>query len=164
MSSYERAAPNQIFVYDPGVSERATLELDAFENTFLSVARQVITTFDVPDTQCWMTAFMEAEAQFPRPFGATIAHTIVMIINVLRAQRSTTFSYFRHDDPLAKLSMTPEERYLVLTVRNVRRGNGFAARMNAMLACEGGDAHSLLGATERLGLITGDVMTLQYQT
>lgn len=163
MSSSKRATTSQIFVYDPGVSERAALEMDAFENTFLSVARQVITTFDVPDTQCWMTAFMEAEAQFPPPFGATIAHAIVMIVNVLRAQRSTTFSYFRYDDPLAKLSMTPEERYLVLTVREVRHGNGFGARMNAMLACEGGDAHSLLGAIERLSLITGDVMTPQYQ-
>jgi len=164
MSIQQPTTPTQIFVYDPGVTERAALEMDAFENTFLSVARQIITTFEVPHTQCWMTAFLEAEEQFPPPFGATIAHAIVMVINVLREERSSTFAYFRHDDPLAKLSMTPQERYLVMTLREVRNGNGFRARMNAMLACEGGEAHRLLARVEQLGIITGDVATPQFQT
>jgi len=155
---------SQIFVYDPGIAERAALDMDTFENTFLSVARHIITTFDVPDSQCWMTAFLEAEERFPPPFGATIAHAIVIIIHILKQERSSTFAYFRHDDPVAKLSMTPQERYLMLTLRAVRNADGFRARMNAMLACEGGDAQLLLGSVERLAMITGDVTTPQYQT
>lgn len=154
---------SQIFVYDPGISDRAALDMDTFEETFLTVARQIITTFDEPDTQCWMSAFMEAEARFPPPFGATIAHAIVVIVNVLREERSSAFSYIRHDDPADVLFITPEERYLLLTLREVRQNNGFRARMNAMLACEGGDAARLLAAIERLGIITGDVGSPEFQ-
>ena len=154
---------SQIFVYDPGISDRAALDMDRFEQTFLTVARQIITTFDEPDTQCWMTAFVEAEAHFPPPFGATIAHAIVVIINVLKEERSSTFTYIRHDDAVEELSITAEERYLLLTLREVRANNGFRARMNAMLACEGGDAQRLLAAIERLSIITGDVDTPQFQ-
>ena len=154
---------SQIFVYDPGVAERAPLDLDAFERSFLGIARDSISSFDAPQLLCWMTAFLEAERIFPAPFGATIAHAIAISINALRDGRSSPFAYFRTGDPLADLAMTRQERYLLLSLRGIRRNDPSTARANALLVCEGGDTMGFLAALERLCLITGDVSECQYQ-
>lgn len=163
MPRCEPSDTNQIFVYDPGVAERAPLELDAFERSFLGISRDIIASFDAPQSHCWMTAFLEAERVFPAPFGATIAHAIAISIDALRDGRSTAFAYFRIGDPLADLAMTREERYLLLSLRGIRRNDPATAHTNALLVCEGGEATAFLAALERLCLITGDVSECQYQ-
>ena len=163
MPRYGPSETTQIFVYDPGVAERAPLDMDAFETSFLGIARDLIASFETPESHCWMTAFLEAERVFPAPFGATIAHAIAITVNALRDGRMRAFSYFRNGDPLADLAMTREERYLVLTLRGLRRNDPALAQTNAMLVCEGGKGAPLLAAMERLCLITGDVTTCRFQ-
>lgn len=153
---------SQIFVYDPGVAERNALKLDSFEASFLSLARHIFATFDQPQSHCWMSAFMEAEQTFPPPFGATIAHAVVIAVTELRTERLRTFSYFRNGSALSDQATTREERYLLLVLRGIRCSNPGAARANAMLVCEGGSGDGLLAALERLCIITGDVDQPQF--
>ncbi|NRB00252.1 MAG: hypothetical protein HRU32_10585 [Rhodobacteraceae bacterium] len=153
----------QIFVYDPGVAERAAMDLNGFETTFLTVARHVFETYENPDAQCWMTAFMEAERVFPAPFGATLAHAIAVAVNGLMIGRTRAFSYFRSSDPLADQAITTEERYFVMILRCLRDHRYGMARTNAVLVCEGGHTAELLAAIERICIITGDVQQPRLQ-
>ena len=56
-------------------------------------------------------------------------------------------------------SLTPEERYFMQMLQNMRRQNYAQARMFAMLLYEGGDSYVNLAAVERLCIITGDIKT-----
>lgn len=163
MKQHNKADTSQIFVYDPGVTDRANLDLDVFEKSFLGIARDIIASFDRPQSHCWMTAFLEAERVFPAPFGATIAHAIAVSVDALRAGRTRAFSYFPNGAPLGDISMTQEERYLLMTLRGLRRCEPATARANALLVCEGSDPARLLAALERLCLITGDVTECRFQ-
>ncbi|MEM9434635.1 MAG: hypothetical protein AAGA12_12000 [Pseudomonadota bacterium] len=146
----------QIFVFDPGIAERAPLDLDPFERAFLTIARHFISNFEEPSDQCWMQAFLESERVFPPPFGATIAHAIAIILTCVRDHRQSAFSYFRVGDPLADMAMTKEERYLILTLRGTRFQQKTMAQTNALLLCEGDGSSALLEAVARLCIITGD--------
>ncbi|MEM0976387.1 MAG: hypothetical protein AAGJ34_02510 [Pseudomonadota bacterium] len=152
------------FVCGSGIAERKKLNIDAFEQTYLTVARHIFMNFERPNAQRWMNAFMEAERAFPAPFGATIAHAISVAIHEMRMCRTNTFSYFNTDDPVAPVSVTKEERYFVSVLQDIRGGDTASAKLNALLLCEGGDAGAFLGAVERIAIITGDVKDPQLQT
>ncbi|MEM9247734.1 MAG: hypothetical protein AAGB05_03445 [Pseudomonadota bacterium] len=154
---------SQIFVCDPGARRRNDMDLDGFETSVLTVSRHIFETMERPESQCWMSAFWYAEQAFPPPFGATIAHALVIAIDALRTTRLRPFVYLRTSDPLANASITAEERYLVLALRGVRRGDLATARLNGLLLCDGSDATALLAALERLAIITGDVTETAFQ-
>lgn len=155
---------SQIFVHDHGMTERALLDLDDFEQSFLTIARHIMANFETPDDHCWMTAFVTAEQAFPPPFGATIAHAVSIIIDALRQGRSSAFGYFRADNPLAHKAVTREERYLMCVLQDLRRSKLSTAKTHALLVCEGGDAGAFLAAMERICVITGDVSDPVLQT
>ena len=56
-------------------------------------------------------------------------------------------------------SLTPEERYFMQMLQNMRRQNYAQAWIFAMLVCDGGDSDVTLAAVERLCIITGDIKT-----
>ncbi|MEL6207479.1 MAG: hypothetical protein AAFR47_19525 [Pseudomonadota bacterium] len=151
------------FVCDPAAHVRRDLDLDSFETSVLTVSRHVFETLERPEDQCWMSAFWHAEQAFPPPFGATIAHALVIAINASRTSRRRSFSYLRVSDPLADVSITDEERYYVMALRGIREGDNSCARLNALFLCEGHSADALLAALERLALITGDVTEPRLQ-
>lgn len=155
--------PSQIFFCDPGIGDRRSLEMDAFEQAFLCIARHFFETHDSPDTQCWMQGFMAAEQRFPPPFGATIAHAISLAVSAL-AGRSGSFAYYRTDHALADHAITREEQYLLQVLRGLRSGESGNLQTTAMLLCCGSDTRPFLAAMERLCLITGDVTELRYQS
>lgn len=154
---------SSVFVFSSATTERFKMALDPFETAFLDVARDFFETFESPQSQCWMTAFWRAEQAFPPPFGATIAHAIVLVVSALGAERTRPFSYFRSDSPLADQSLTSEERYLVAALRSIRQGDRSGALSNALLVCEGGECNGFLAALERIGIVTGDIQTPSFQ-
>lgn len=155
--------PSQIFVADPGIAERQAMSLSPFETSVLSVARHLFETYEQPEGQCWMQAFMEAEARFPAPYGATIAHAISVAVGALRTAQHGTFSYFRTSDALAPHAVTDTERRFVETLRHVADGRAAAARASAMMLCFGGPSQAFLAALERLCVLTGAVQETQFQ-
>lgn len=154
--------PAQIFFCDPGLGGHQSLELDAFEQSFLCVARHFFETHDAPDSQCWMQAFLEAETRFPPPFGATIAHAISIVVSAL-GTRQGTFAYYKTGHVLADHAITREEQYLIKALRDMRTGNRTNVQTAALLLCCGADTRPFLAAMERLCLIIGDVSELQFQ-
>lgn len=156
-------ANSSVFVVDPGITERACLNMNAFEAAFLDVARHIFETLETPQTQCWMTAFMKAEQVFEPPFGATIAHAIALTVQEISAERLRVFAYYKSGSPVAARALTDEERYLVLALRAMREHQHSTARLNALLICEGGDNSGLLAALERISIITGDVSVPVFQ-
>ena len=142
---------------DSGLVLISDVGLDEYEQKILQIARLVFATFDKPETQRWVQAFHIAENSFPAPFGATIAHAVVITLNALRVSRNRCFSFFDAGHPHADTVMTQEEKYVLLTFHAIRRKESTKARMQAMLACEGGETKSFLSAFERLAMITGDV-------
>ena len=69
----------KIIALDPSTSDRQELVLDGFETSVLNIARKLFESFEEPESQCWMSAFMEAERVFKAPFGVTISHAIRII-------------------------------------------------------------------------------------
>lgn len=158
MPSVNTPPKSQIFVHDHGMTERALLDLDDFEQSFLAIARHIMANFESPDNHCWMAAFVEAEQAFPPPFGATIAHAVSIVVDALRQRRSSAFGYFRADNPLAHAAVTREERYLMCVLQDLRRSKLSSAKTHALLVCGGGEADAFLAAMERICVITGDVL------
>ncbi|MEM6890095.1 MAG: hypothetical protein AAF636_18455 [Pseudomonadota bacterium] len=151
-----------VFALDPGVRRRRELALLPFEQNFLTVSRYFFETYELPDTQCWMRAFMEAEQRFPPPFGATIAHAIHLTINALQKARGGTFAYVRTDDVISDRSITKAEAQLIDVLRSVQTDDVEKANWTALLLCHAGDSKDFLAAMERLCVITGQVSELRY--
>ncbi|MEQ3709646.1 MAG: hypothetical protein ABNH38_04400 [Tateyamaria sp.] len=157
------APKSQIFLCDPGIADKQNLALDSFEQDFLCVARHFFETYENPDMQCWMQAFMVAERRFPPPFGATIAHAISLVVTALKT-RGNSFSYYRAEDPLADYAVTREEQCLVHVLRHMRLGEVQRLQSAALMLCCGGDTKPFLAALERLCVITGDIKELRFQS
>lgn len=140
-----------------GEAGPAMAQLDTFEKQVLDIARYFFQAFANPESQAWINAFGEAERSFPAPFGATIAHAILIAINEVRASRRGSFQFEHPASVAAEHSMTDAERYFILVLHHVRRTDRTAARSQALFLCEGNDATRVLAAFERLAIITGDV-------
>lgn len=140
---------------DPSILE------DAFEKQFLSTARFFFQSYTEPDGHAWMDAFWRAEREFAVPYGATIAQAIVIVINELRSSRARGFAYQNPYCTNCSAFMTNEERYLVLSLRAIRKGNRTAASTNALLLCESEDTSRFLAALQRLVAIL-EMMTKHH--
>ncbi|MEM6634315.1 MAG: hypothetical protein AAF667_00355 [Pseudomonadota bacterium] len=135
----------------------ARMSIDVFEKHFLEIARHFFLAFSRPQSQAWVDAFWKAEQAFPMPFGATIAHAILISINELRSLRTRPFAFQNPYCTHCSTDITNEERYLLLALRSVRLGNKSQASTNALLLCENEDTSAFLESLERLSIITGDI-------
>ena len=133
------------------------LSFDIFEISVLRIMRYFCEAVDQPARQTWKLAFREAEKIFPVPYGATIAHAISVAIDMVCVSRARNFCYFQWNSLQAKDLITDEERYFLMTLHNIRRGKKSAARSYAMMVSEGPQFVDFLAALERIGIITGDV-------
>lgn len=145
-----------------GTKSLTMAHLDAFEIQTLTVARQFFESFARPEGHAWMHAFHIAEQAFPAPFGATIAHAILIAVNEMRVRRKRTFQFERPGSPFAVRSMTDCERYLIAILHHIRRKEWTSARSNALYLCEGNETGGVLAAFERLAIITGDVTETRF--
>lgn len=136
--------------------------LDAFERDVLKIARYFFEAFSCPAGHAWVDAFGEAERTFPIPFGATIAHAVLIAINAVRASRKRTFMFERPASVPGVFSLTDNERYFIRILHDIRRGDRASARSHALYLCEGNDASRVLAAVERLAIITGDVDDVHF--
>jgi len=161
--SFFRKPESRFVVIVRGVGTRQSLAPDTFETTFLSVCRYFFESFQKPESQCWMNAFMEAERRFPPPFGATLAHAITIALKELRTARQISFSYHKQGSLAAEKAVTDDERYLVLTLRAIREGRLSEARSNAIMLCAGGESKGLLSALERICVLIGEIEDLRFQ-
>lgn len=139
-------------------------QLDTFEREVLNIARRFFEAFARPESHAWMDAFREAEQAFPAPFGASIAHAVLIAINELRASRRSVFQFERSGSASGARVLTDGERYFICVLHHIRRGNWASARAHALFLCEGNDASRLLAASERLAIITGDVSDLRFNS
>lgn len=135
----------------------AMAQLDGFEHQVLRIARHFFEGFARPESHAWMQAFLEAERSFPVPFGASIAHAISIAINELRVSRQRLFQFEHPGSMAAAVTLTDNERYFMLVLHHIRRGDRAAARAHALFLCEGNEVTGVLSALERLAMITGDV-------
>lgn len=145
-----------------GDGQRPAIRLDPFEHDALCIARHFFEAFAHPEGHAWVQALREAERAFPVPFGASIAHAILIAINEVRASKRQTFWFERPGRPSTDSKLTEDERYLILILQAIRRGDSVAARAHALFLCEGGQTAGVLAAFERLAIITGDVSDLRY--
>jgi len=136
--------------------------LDDFERNVLTIARHFFEAFAEPSRHSWIDAFGAAERAFPVPFGASIAHAILIAIIAMRVSRRHTFVFERPEGLAAAFTLTDTERYFIKTLHDIRRGDRASARAHALFLCEGNDASSVLAALERLAIITGDVDELHF--
>lgn len=139
-----------------------TDDLDNFETHVLRVARFFFMAFAKPETHAWMDAYDAAERAFPPPFGASIAQVVMLSVTELRAQRGRKFGFRNPYCTACAKGMTNEERYFIETLRAVRQGRRSLAATYAMMVCESDQTTGLLGAFERLSMITGDVQQPVY--
>lgn len=123
---------------------------DATEGHVLDLARIFFVSFARPETQLWMKAFARAERIFGAPVGATLAQSVLRMLNAMRAARPHTFNYTDPHCPECSARMTAEEKYLMDTLRDLRRGNMATARLSALLLCEGNDPENVLTAARML--------------
>ena len=65
LMSFFRKPETRFVVIDRGIGTQESLAPDTFETTFLSVCRHLFESFQKPESECWMNAFMEAEQRFP---------------------------------------------------------------------------------------------------
>jgi len=137
-------------------------ELDEFELGVLKIARHFFQAFARPESHAWLDAFHEAERTFPAPFGATIAHAVVIAINAFRISRRRFFQFDKPNSPFGGRTLTDCERYFILVLHHIRRRDWISARAQALYLCEGNDTSGILAAFERLAIITGDVTDLHF--
>lgn len=123
---------------------------DATEKHVLDLARIFFVSFARPETQIWMKAFARAERVFGAPVGATLAQSVLRMLNAMRAARPHTFNYTDPQCPACSAYMTAEEKYLMDTLREQRRGHTATARLSALLLCEGNDPENVLIAVRLL--------------
>lgn len=135
----------------------APIEPGAFEWQALEVARYFFVSFAQPTTHAWMEGFWRAEQMFPAPFGATIAHTIVIAIRELQTARARPLEFNCPACARNAGRVTAEERHFMVTLAAIRSGNKTAAATHALLLCESEDTSGFLEAVERLAIMTGDV-------
>lgn len=142
---------------DSGIDTPAIAWLDPFERDVLEIARYFFEAFSDPASHAWVEAFRKAETVFPMPFGASIAHAILIAINALRVSRRQTFQFERPSSLSGSACLTDAERYFMRILYDIRRQDRVSARAHALFLCEGNDASEVLAAFERLAIITGDV-------
>lgn len=117
---------------------------DSFEKNVLRLARLFFLSFHYPQQQAWISAFEFADSEFGQNTGPQIAKSILDMVNAMRATRRSGFSYCDPHCKECSAFMTREERYLISTVHQFRRGQSITAQMNVMLLCEGGDGIQLI--------------------
>ncbi|MCV6584212.1 MAG: hypothetical protein OIF47_01620 [Marinibacterium sp.] len=130
---------------------------DTFETNLLEIARYVLLSFSAPESHAWIEAFRIAETRLTPPFGATIAHAMVITLNKMRVSRAGVFNYINPECTHCSGFITNEERYLFTALQAVRQGRRGVAETHCMLLCEGGDTGPLMAALERVAVLTGDV-------
>lgn len=149
--------PSRLSPGATGAAQPLVSALDDFERDVLTIARHFFEAFARPEGHAWVDAFGEAERTFPMPFGASIAHAVLIAINALRTSRRRTFLFERPGSLAAAFTLTDTERYFIRILHDIRRGDRASARAHALFLCEGNDATRVLAALERLAIITGDV-------
>lgn len=142
---------------DDSTGTPAIAWLDPFERDVLEIARHFFQAFSEPASHAWIEAFRKAEGVFPVPFGASIAHAILIAINALRLSRRRSFQFERPHSLTGEAFLTDTERYFMRILYDIRRHDRVSARAHALFLCEGNDASRVLAAFERLAIITGDV-------
>lgn len=126
---------------------------DSIDHYTLETVRIFFVAFYQPETQFWMHAYQYCESAYSSARGAAIAQATLDMLNAMRTTRPHTFNY---TDPRCRDCsefLTPEERYLMESFRNVRCGARQAAHMTALLLCEGNDPTAFLEATEKLNAV-----------
>lgn len=164
LMAFIKSGPGDLFARLKSIRSTSAeaLALDDFEMKLLEVARFFFLSFAKPESEAWIEAFWRAERHFPAPFGATIAHAILIALSEIRAGRERTFEFLNPNHPSSETELTDQERYLMLTFRAARDGNRSAATANALLLCECEDTTQVLAAVERLAMITGDIDVPQF--
>lgn len=131
----------------------ADQQYDSVEHTTLETARLFFVAFTQPETQFWMHAYRYCERVYSAKSGATIAQATLDMLNAMRSTRPHTFNY---TDPRCRHCseyLTSEERYLMESFRQIRLGKQTAARMSALLLCEGKDPSAFLEAALNLAAV-----------
>ena len=138
------------------------MRFDNFEISVLRIARHFFESLDQPKSQAWKSGFLQAEHIFSIPFGASIAHAISIAIDMMCLGRIRSFSYFATSHPKARLTMTNEEKYFLMTLQSIRLQRKSSILSYAVMVCEGPNVRDFLSALERLAIITGDVQSPAY--
>jgi len=123
---------------------------DVVELRFLALSRRLFEAMSMQEQDIWATACRLAEVQHGANGPERVLSYTIDVIEALRALRSSPFTYSRDGCKQCRKLLSQEERLMMATLHDLRRGKRSRAYGHAMLLCEGRDPVRLLVAMEML--------------
>lgn len=123
---------------------------DVVELRFLALSRRLFEAMSLQKQDVWAAAYRLAEVQHGANGPERVLSYTIDVIEALRTLRSSPFTYSRDGCKQCRKLLSQEERLLVATFHDLRRGKQSRAFGHAMLLCEGADPARLLVAMEML--------------
>lgn len=123
---------------------------DAVELSFLSLCRRVFEAVAGGNPQGWAAARATATGAYGPGCAEAVLNATLEVVDAMRRLRGTAFNYRKDGCACCRNRVTPEERLLVSTYHNLRRGKRSRAYVQAMLLVEGQEPAALLVALEML--------------
>lgn len=123
---------------------------DVVELRFLALSRRLFEAMSMQEQDIWAAAYRLAEVQHGANGPERILSYTIDVIEALRALRSAPFTYSRDGCKQCRKLLSQEERLMMATLHDLRRGKRSRAYGHAMLLCEGRDPARLLVAMEML--------------
>lgn len=123
---------------------------DTQELKMLALCRRLFEAMSGQDQQIWAAAYRLAGQHYGGGGAERILGYTVDVIEAMRALRSSPFIYGRDGCACCRNKLTQEERLLIASFHNMRRGKRSRAYVQAMLLVEGRDPARLVVALEML--------------
>jgi len=148
--------PDKTCDRSPSAKEIALAEsgYDAADRAVLEVTRYFFRTFAMPETQSWMMAFHRTASLFPEDTHATAGLSLMATVQAMRTSRVSTCMCNNSGCPGCSAIVSEHERQFVEVSRSVRRNQIGAARIHAMLLCEGKNTDAFIDRMVVLAAVT----------
>lgn len=125
-----------------------SLNPDPFARLTLALMRLHFQTFAAPDTQGWLAALRLATTHVSPREAGPLCYDLVVLIQALRAARSSPFRFNPDGCACCRVWLTPEERLLMEVLAALRQGRRGRAQTLVQLLCDGAPNDDLVAMAE----------------
>lgn len=126
--------------------ERAlnTAGLDEAERACLTLMRRFIRAIASAQASAWIKAMEAGPELFPGPDGLATALNVVKLVQAVRENRNSVFSFSNPDCPCCAAILTEHERRVMVALAALRRGRMAEAKLQLLMLCEGNPSAAVL--------------------
>lgn len=132
--------------------------LDDIETVLLNATRHFFVSYTDKSYPHWETSMDICNARFGQERGPQIAVSLMNLVRHMRLSRKSTFHFTNPFCRKCANRISICERHLFHAIKHIRARNRQAARMEALMLCEGFDPDPMLEEAERLShLLNADL-------